>query len=82
MKNQVTYDDKLQSLRLQIKEDILEKLRADKLEEGEITYGGVVRNFLNCLVRADTMGLEDSVGLNPNELDGGTIVAVLDYGGL
>ena len=28
------------------------------------------------------MRLEDSMDLNPNELDGGTVVVVLDCGGL
>ena len=42
----------------------------------------MVRNFWNLSIRATIVGLEDGVGPNPNESKGGTIVVVLDCGGL
>ena len=55
---------------------------ARKPKEADIAYGCASRNFWKCSTRKATVGLEDNVGPNPNKLDGGTIVVVLDFLGL
>ena len=62
-----------------IEEDILEELVIGKPKEADIVCGCVVRNFWNCSTREATVALGDNVGPNPNKLDGGTTVVVLDY---
>lgn len=50
-----------------------------KPKEANIACGCVVRNFWNYSTREAIVGLEDYVGLDPDKLDRGTTVVVLDY---